>query len=247
MKRWLKFVVCLLASGQILTSLADSAPLPDPPPDHWYRNIVGIEFVRPYAVLPRRDDALLIDARDERRFDAGHIPGAINLPAKRFDELAPRLLPGDKNKLIIFYCDGIECKLSHMAADDTEDLGYTNIRVHAGGFPEWFRQGNVIVIGARGLKAMIAAGEVGMVLDVRDQAIAYDHGHLPAAIRLPAGQFERQAAAILPADKTTPLLFYCDKADASLSHAVARKAAALGYRRVMLLDGGYSAWQRNVQ
>ena len=245
MNHWLKFVVCLLVSGQILTSVASSAPLPDPPPDHWYRNIVGIDFVRPYAILPQRDDAVLIDARDERRFDAGHMPGAINLPAKRLDELAPRLLPGDKNKLIIFYCDGIECKLSHMAADDTEDLGFTNIRVYAGGFPEWFRQGNVIVIGARHLKTLIAAGEIGMLLDVRDKA-AYDSGHLPAAISLPAEQFEQQAAAMLPADKTTPLLFYCSDADFRLSHAAARKASALGYRRVMLLDGGYPAWRRGV-
>jgi len=203
--------------------------------------------VRPYAVLPRRDDALLIDARDAAtRFDAGHIPGAINLPAKRFDELAPPLLPGDKNKLIIFYCDGIECKLSHMAADDAEDLGYTNIRVYPGGFPEWFKLGNLVVVGARHLKAMIAAGEIGMVLDVRDKASAYEHGHVPSAISLPAGQFASRAAAVLPADKTTPLLFYCDEADANLSHAVAGIAMALGYRRVMVLDGGYPAWRRSM-
>ena len=241
MKRWLKIMVCLLACGQ---GLAEAEALPDPPPDHWYSKIVDIEFVRPYAVLPRRDDAVLIDARDAgTRFAAGHIPGAINLPAKRFDELAPRLLPSDKNKLIIFYCDGVECKLSHMAADDTEDLGYTNIRVYAAGFPEWFRQGNVVVVGVRHLKAMLAGGEIGMVFDVRDKATAYDHGHLPSAISLPAGQFALRAAAVLPADKTTPLLFYCDRPDASLSHTVARQAEALGYRRVMLLDGGYPAWQ----
>lgn len=242
MKRWLIFLVYLLVSGQFFASAADSEPLPDPPPDHWYRNIVGMDFVRPYAVLPRRNDAVLIDARDKRRFDAGHIPGAINLPAKRFDELAPRLLPDDKNKLIIFYCDGIECKLSHMVADDTEDLGYTNIRVYAGGFPEWFKQGNLIVIDARHLETLIGDGEIGMLLDVRDKA-AYDSGHLPAAISLPAEQFE-QRALMLPADKTTPLLFY-GEADFRLSYAVARKASARGYRRVMLLDG-YPASQRSA-
>ena len=244
MKHWLRIMVCLLAFGQ---GFAGTEPWPDPLPDHWYSKLVDIDFVRPYAVLPRRDDALLIDARDtEKRFAAGHIPGAINLPAKRFDELAPRLLPGDKNKLIIFYCDGIECKLSHMAADDAEDLGYTNIRVYPGGFPEWFRLGNVVVVGATNLKAMIAAGEIGMVIDVRDKASAYDRGHLPTAISLPAGQFAPRAATDLPADKTTPLLFYCDEADASLSHAVAVKAVALGYRRAMVLDGGYPAWQSSA-
>lgn len=244
MKFWLKILLFLLACGQ---GPLGAEPLPNPPPDYWYGKIVDIEFVRPYAVLPRRDDALLIDARDAaRRFAPGHLPGAISLPAKRFDELAPRLLPADKNKLIIYYCDGIECKLSHMAAEDTDDLGYTNIRVYAGGFPEWFAQGNVVVVGARPLQRMLAAGEVGMVLDVRDQAGAFERGHLPTAISLPAGEFEQRAAAVLPADKRSPLLIYDDEADGSLGYALARKVVALGYRRVMLLDGGYAAWRAEV-
>lgn len=244
MKHWFNILVCLLACG---SAPVGAEPLPNPPPDYWYSKIVDIEFVRPYAVLPRRDDVLLIDARDAgRRFAPGHLPGAINLPAKRFDELAPHLLPADKNKLIIYYCDGIKCKLSHMAAEDTEDLGYTNIRVYAGGFPEWFAQGNVVAVAAHALKRMLAAGEVGMVFDVRDQPGAFERGHLPAAVSLPAAEFERQAAAVLPADKNSPLLVYDDEADGSLSYAVARKAVALGYHRVLLLDGGYPAWQAEV-
>lgn len=230
-------IACQLAPGLAL------AQLPDPPPDHWYGKIVRYDFIQPYAVIPPRDDGILIDTRDTvRRYDVGHIPGAINLPAKQFDELAPSLLPADKNKLILFYCDGIECKLSHMAADDAEDLGYTNIRVYAEGFPDWFKRGNPYAISAGRLRTLIETGEAGMLIDVRD-VDAYQRNHLPNARHLPAERFAQQAAGVLPSDKQKPLVFYCDHADARLSYAVARQATALGYRQVMLIEGGYPAWE----
>ena len=229
-----------------LPHVAHAQSLPDPLPDHWYRKIVDIEFVRPYAVIPPRDDGVLIDARDRtKRFDLGHIPGAINLPARQLDELAPQRLPRDKDTLIVFYCDGVECKLSHMAADDAEDLGYTNIRVYAEGFPDWFRKGNPYVISAGHLKRLIDAGESGLLLDVRDSAAAYAQGHLPGAIHLPAAQFDGLAATVLPSDKATPLVFYCDAPDSRLSYEAARKASQLGYKKVMLIDGGYAAWEKS--
>ena len=240
---WISLCRLFCGSAASLLAMAVMAqPLPDPLPDHWYRHLVDIDFVRPYAVLPRRDEALLIDTRDrDRRYAAGHLPGAVSLPAKRFDELAGSILPANKHTLIIFYCDGIECKLSHMAADDAEDLGYTNLRVYARGYPEWFREGNITVIGQASLAARLAVGEIGRVIDVRARE-AFDQGHVPGAIHLPAGEFGQAGAAALPPDKHQPLLFYCDRPDASLSYAVAKQAHALGYTHVMLLDGGYAAW-----
>ena len=151
-------------------------------------------------------------------------------------------MPADKRTLILFYCDGIECKLSHMAADDAEDLGYTNIRVYAEGFPDWFKRGNPYAISAGHLRTLIETGEAGMLIDVRDSG-AYQRHHLPNARHLPAEYFAQQAAGVLPGDKGTPLVFYCDHADARLSYAVARQATALGYRQVMLIEGGYPAWE----
>lgn len=246
MKHLLRSILCLMVwVGLVVLPVPVVAQAwPDPLPDHWYRRLVDIDFVRPYAVLPAREDALLIDARDtERRYAVGHIPGAINLPAKRFDDLAPGLLPQDKDKLIIFYCDGIECKLSHMAAEDAEDLGYTNIRVYVGGFPEWFKQGNPYAISVGHLKSLIDTRAVGILVDVRETA-AYVRGHLPGALSLPAAQFDQRAAAVLPADKALPLVFYGREADVHLSYEAARKAVALGYTKVMLVDGADLAWER---
>jgi hydroxyacylglutathione hydrolase len=48
---------------------------------------------------------VLIDSRLPDEYQAGHIPGAINIPAERMKLEAARL-PKDKTTPIIFYCRG---------------------------------------------------------------------------------------------------------------------------------------------
>ena len=80
----------------------------------------GIRFISARdlnAMLDRREDLILIDARDEAWYRAGHIPGAISIPAedaplaaveiarpKRL--LYPDRLPADRGRLLVFYCGG---------------------------------------------------------------------------------------------------------------------------------------------
>ena len=48
---------------------------------------------------------VLVDARPAEEYAAGHIPGAISIPADRVKEEAARL-PKDKATPLIFYCRG---------------------------------------------------------------------------------------------------------------------------------------------
>ena len=49
---------------------------------------------------------ILVDSRPKRKkFDKGHIPGAINIPDMYFDKQKDQL-PAEKDKLIVFYCEG---------------------------------------------------------------------------------------------------------------------------------------------
>jgi rhodanese-related sulfurtransferase len=48
---------------------------------------------------------VLIDTRTPEEYQAGHIPGAINIPAERMRAEAARL-PKDKSTPVIFYCRG---------------------------------------------------------------------------------------------------------------------------------------------
>ena len=97
---------------------------------NWYPKRVDVNFVKPYAALPKIDGVTIVDSRPAaRKYDVGHIPTAVNIPDSQFDKLAPSLLPKDKAQLLVFYCDGPECILSHSSAFKAEKLGYTNIRV----------------------------------------------------------------------------------------------------------------------
>jgi rhodanese-related sulfurtransferase len=46
----------------------------------------------------------------------------------------------------------------------------------------------------------------------------------------------------LPADKSTPLVFYCGGLKCRLSHKSAKKAIDLGYTKVKVFAEGYPAW-----
>jgi hypothetical protein len=46
-------------------------------------------------------------------------------------------LPEDKNKLVVFYCGGLHCKLSHKSAAKAITMGYTNVKVFSEGYPAW--------------------------------------------------------------------------------------------------------------
>ncbi|MCP4149294.1 MAG: rhodanese-like domain-containing protein, partial [bacterium] len=99
--------------------------------------------------LDKKAPMTLIDSRPKRKkYKKGHIPTAISLPDSKFNKLSNKL-PQDKQALIVFYCGGYKCKLSHKSAKKALKLGYTNVKVFSGGYPEWKK--------ASGVKASKAA------------------------------------------------------------------------------------------
>ena len=80
---------------------------------------------------------VLIDSRPKRKkYDKGHIPGAISIPDSQFAKMTDQL-PQDKSQVLVFYCGGFHCRLSHKSAKKALDLGYTNVKVYAAGYPAW--------------------------------------------------------------------------------------------------------------
>jgi len=88
-------------------------------------------------ILNDRDRiALIIDARPTLKYTGGTIPGALNLPFKDWHKLQG-LLPSDKATELIFFCGGLESDLSQKSAAKARELGYTDVRVFAEGWPAW--------------------------------------------------------------------------------------------------------------
>jgi rhodanese-related sulfurtransferase len=78
---------------------------------------------------------VLLDANGTDSWQAGHIRGAIDFSAKQ-DELA-KLLPRDKNVLVVAYCGNPQCPAYHAAAVAAKKLGYKNIKHLVAGIQGW--------------------------------------------------------------------------------------------------------------
>lgn len=208
----------------------------------WYPNIVEYDFVKQHAKIPKSKDVQIVDSRPKKRkYDRGHIPGAASIPDTYFKKLT-HMLPEQKDTLLIFYCGGVKCKLSHKSAFKAEALGYTNIKVYADGFPDWKQKGEQVAVSVQRIKALMDQNENLVVIDSRPKKRKYDKGHIPGAISIPDSQFSKMTDQ-LPADKNTPLYFYCGGLQCKLSSKSAQKAMDLGYTNVMVVPEGYPAWK----
>lgn len=231
-----------LAPGEGGISAASAADASvETPKAGWYSQLVDADFVAKYAVLPKPDGVQIIDSRPAtRKFDPGHIPTAMNLHDGDFDKLADQL-PADKSVLLIFYCEGYECMLSHNSAFKAEKLGYTNIKVYAAGYPDWIKKGNMGAVSLPFLKKKLDEASPLTLIDSRPKERKYDKGHIPGAINIPDSDFDKMVDR-LPADKASPLYFYCEGLSCKLSSDSAAKAVKLGYTQVKVVPEGYPGW-----
>ena len=205
-----------------------------------YPKIVDYAFVTEQGGIPRRDGVTVVDSRGARKFDQGHVPVAVNISASLFEEQVGRL-PEDKSSLLIFYCGGIKCPLSHKSAFKAEALGYTNIRVYAAGYPDWTGNGGLPGVSAKYVKKALEKGSA-MVIDSRPPR-KYKKGHVPGSINIPTTRFEESQSA-LPEDKGSELIFYCGGYKCPLSPKGAAKAQALGYTNIKLYQAGWPDWKQ---
>ena len=77
----------------------------------------------------------VIDVNGSDSFKAGHIPGAVDFKAQKA-EIA-KLLPSDKDALVVAYCGGPTCNAYSAAAKAAKELGYTNVKHLSAGISGW--------------------------------------------------------------------------------------------------------------
>jgi rhodanese-related sulfurtransferase/DNA-binding transcriptional ArsR family regulator len=93
--------------------------------------------------LMRDDDVTVVDVRPAEEFEAGHIPGALSVPAP---ELKRRLRELPKDREVIAYCRGRYCVYSLEAVTLLRKHGYRARRAHEG-LPDWKVAGLPIELG----------------------------------------------------------------------------------------------------
>jgi rhodanese-related sulfurtransferase len=114
--------------------------------------VSGQEFI---PLAPAHDfwstgAAFFLDARSPADYVAGHIANSFNLPAEEFNshwtQVASFLTTGS---VIVCYCDGVECDLSHRLAEQLRLRGYTNVRILQNAWTEWNKAGYPTTKGAQ--------------------------------------------------------------------------------------------------
>jgi len=101
-------------------------------------------------VAALHDDAvLLLDVREPGEFQAGFLPGAINVPRGMLEVKADQTMPphdvrlADRDQAIVAYCASGARSL--LAASTLLDMGFTNVKSMAGGFSAWQQEGREVV------------------------------------------------------------------------------------------------------
>jgi rhodanese-related sulfurtransferase len=173
--------------------------------------------------INKNADMVVVDSRPKRKkYDKGHIPTALSIPDSQFKKFTNQL-PADKSKLLVFYCGGFKCPLSHKSAAKAIAMGYTNVKVFAAGYPAWKKVAGTAMAKSTGMSSVKAGTEEGsidiaffkralksnpdsmMVIDVRDKA-EFDTGTFPTAINIPTDQLEAKIPS-LPTNKA--IVFVC--------------------------------------
>ena len=81
----------------------------------------------------------VIDVNGAKSFAKGHIPSAIDFSAN--SKKLSKLLPEDKNTLVVSYCGGPGCRAYKRGADAAAKLGYKNIKHLSAGISGWKKSG----------------------------------------------------------------------------------------------------------
>ncbi len=66
--------------------------------------VIEVSYLQ--KLVDKLEPLVIVDSRPTRpKYVKGHIPGAITIPDRKFDELKG-ILPSDKNIPLVFYCGG---------------------------------------------------------------------------------------------------------------------------------------------
>ena len=80
----------------------------------------------------------VLDVNGEKSYKSGHIPGAVHFPS--LEDLS-KVLPEDKDALIVAYCGGPKCRAYQSGAQAASELGYKNVKHLSAGISGWKEAG----------------------------------------------------------------------------------------------------------
>lgn len=90
-------------------------------------------------IIVNEEHFKLVEVLGEENFKQGHLPGAINIPVDKLENLASKYL--SKNDKIVVYCASYACHASTNAAEILLEMGYKKTLDFKGSKKLWVESG----------------------------------------------------------------------------------------------------------
>ncbi len=196
------------------------------------KGVTNIELPELKNRMDKGEDFILIDSRQDANYAESHLRGAISIPSGDMLRLLPKL-PSDKNKLLVFYCDGVTCSMSSKSADQAVRAGYKNVKILLAGIRGWIKAGHPVYASYD----EISSGNL-VLIDLRSTE-KDEKARIPRSISMPAATFA-DTFDLIPIK--APVIVYSDNDAESL--AAMNELRENGYKQVALIEGNFEGWIR---
>lgn len=172
-----------------------------------------------------KEKYLVIDVRDAKEYNEGHVKHAINIPVGDIEKNIDKLSAW-KDKAVVTVCN--TGKKSKEAADKLVAAGFKDV-TNAQGVKDFkdYELTKYTTLTADDFQKAITEKK-GLFLDARDKK-DYDSSHVDGAKNVDAKKLDN-LQDILPEDKEAPIYTYCYSGNRS--SVVAKKLTDLGYKNV---------------
>ncbi|MEY2408148.1 MAG: hypothetical protein QOF48_818 [Verrucomicrobiota bacterium] len=130
-------IICVVAAGWLLAGVLGAADVQSPNSSH-FKSVSVEEFDK----LRADKKNVVLDVRTKKEFDAGHIPGAVNMDWNAPD-FAKKAAALDKDKTYLVHCaaGGRSAKACGLMVDQLQFTHCVNL---PGGFKGWEKAGKPV-------------------------------------------------------------------------------------------------------
>jgi len=80
---------------------------------------------------------VFVDVRNDKDWQAGHIPGAVHLELTKNYTAATLGAKVKKDQDVVLYCNGASCMRSSEASEKAVGWGFTKVHYYRLGIPDW--------------------------------------------------------------------------------------------------------------
>lgn len=190
----------------------------------------------------------LVDARSRVEYENEHIIGSINVPAEKIEVALP-VAARERERQVLFYCNGPACTKSHKAGRAAISAGYRDVGIYDEGMPAWKEAGlpvegnplpqvELVTLSPTAVRDALRTKSIQLVdIRPRDEFLTF---RISGSLNVELDNLEAQLRAEVKPGTAICVVDYTGHQQ----KVAVRLLARLGYTTgVKGLDGGLRGWQ----